>query len=110
MTSTEMCICKLNPPQVKDLRQWGGEIISRKATDLDDIQLSTFETYLNEMNQKYAPGTSINAPKYGDDLKGKVLEGNLILEIPDNNKSLSNIQEYIDLAKSKNIELRFRPE
>ncbi|MGQ1948758.1 hypothetical protein ACT3CD_16830 [Geofilum sp. OHC36d9] len=87
-----------------------GEIISRKATDLDDVQLSTFESYLNEMSQKYAPGTSINAPKYGDDLKGKVLEGNLILEIPDNNRALSNIQDYIDIAKTKNIELRFRPE
>ncbi|MEN8194700.1 MAG: hypothetical protein ABFS12_17905 [Bacteroidota bacterium] len=87
-----------------------GEIVSRKATDLGDIQLSTFESYLKEMNQKYAPGTSINAPKYGDDLKGKVLEGNLILEIPDNNRTISNIQEYIDLARTNNIELRFRPE
>ena len=87
-----------------------GEIISRKATDLGDIQMSTFESYLKEMIQKYAPGTSINAPKYGDDLKDKVLEGNLILEIPENNRTLSNIHEYIDLARTNNIELRFRPE
>ena len=87
-----------------------GEIISRKATDLDDIQLSTFDAYLSEMKIKYAPGTPINAPKYGNLLKGKVLEGDLILELPDTNLRLINIQEYIDLAKNKGIKLRFKPE
>ena len=62
------------------------------------------------MKIKYAPATSINAPKYKNELKSKALEGKLILEIPDSNKSFSRIQEYIDLAKKKGIEIRFRPE
>jgi hypothetical protein len=87
-----------------------GEIVSRKATDLGDIQLSTFESYLSEMKTKYAPGTPINSPKYGDLLKGKTLEGNMILELPDSNLNLPDIQDYIDLANSKGITLRFKPE
>ncbi|MFN7372808.1 MAG: hypothetical protein ACK5SK_11010, partial [Cyclobacteriaceae bacterium] len=87
-----------------------GEIVSRKATDLGDIQLSTFESYLSEMKIKYAPGTPINSPKYGDLLKGKTLEGNMILELPDSNLNLPDIQNYIDLANSKGITLRFKPE
>lgn len=87
-----------------------GEIVSRIATDLGDIQLSTFESYLSEMKVKYAPGTPINAPKYGNQLKGKVLEGDLILELPDSNLNLSNIQDYIELANQKGIKLRFKVE
>ncbi len=87
-----------------------GEIVSRKATDLGDIQLSTFEKYLDELKVKYAPGKAINAPKYGNDLKGKVLEGDLYLEIPDSNLSLPDLQPYKDMAKTKGITLRFKPE
>ncbi|MRJ09003.1 hypothetical protein EDL99_09040 [Ornithobacterium rhinotracheale] len=66
---------------------------------------------MKELKSKYAIGEPINAPKYGEQLKGKVLEGKQILEIPESNRSFSKIQEYIDLAKSKyNIEIRFRPE
>lgn len=88
-----------------------GEIVSRKATDLEDIQIDTFESYLKEMKQKYAPGTKINSPKYGKELEGKSLQGQQILEIPESNKSFDRIQEYIDLAKNKyDIEIRFKPE
>ncbi len=89
-----------------------GEIVSRKATNLEEIELATFESYLKEMKVKYSAGEPINAPKYGDDLKGKVLEGKQILEIPESNQNFIRIQEYIDLAKSSkyNIEIRFRPE
>ncbi|MFN8438020.1 MAG: hypothetical protein U0V72_10285 [Cytophagales bacterium] len=88
-----------------------GEIVSRKATNLEEIELSTFEGYLKEMKTKYPAGEPINAPKYGNELKGKVLEGNQILEIPLSNQSYSQIQDYIDLAKNKyNIEIRFRTE
>ncbi len=88
-----------------------GEIVSRKATDLGDIKLETFESYLDEMVAKYSPGTAINSPKYaGTEIEGSVLKGQMYLEIPASNQSLSNIQEYIDLAKSKNITLRFKVE
>jgi hypothetical protein len=88
-----------------------GEIVSRKATNLEEIELSTFEGYLKEMKTKYPVGEPINAPKYGNELKGKALEGNQILEIPSSNQSFSQIQDYVDLAKNKyNIEIRFKPE
>ena len=88
-----------------------GEIISRKATNLEDIELSTFESYLKEMKTKYVSGTKINSPKYSPDLDNKILQGKQILEIPEANKSFSQIQEYVDLAKNKyDIEIRFRLE
>ena len=87
-----------------------GEIVSRKATDLGNIQFSTFENYLKEMGQKYAPGTTIRSNKYPE-IDGQVLQGQQILEIPASNQLLSNIQEYIDFARDNyNIILRFRPE
>ena len=87
-----------------------GEIVSRKATDLESIELSTFESYLKEMKNKYSKGIKIRSDKYPD-LDGKTLEGKQILEIPESNKNFDKIQEYIDLAKNKyNIEIRFKPE
>lgn len=34
----------------------------------------------------------------------------MYLEIPVSNQSISNIQDYINLANSKGITLRFKPE
>lgn len=85
------------------------EIISRKATNLDQIELETFESYLKELKKKYAPGTEIRSNKYPR-LDGKKLEGKLILEIPDSNAGLSNISDFQDIAKRYDIELRFSPE
>lgn len=88
-----------------------GEIVSRKATDLESIELSTFESYLKEMKNKYSEGIKIRSDKYKTELDGKVLKGRQILEIPESNKNFDKIQEYIDLAKNKyNIEIRFKPE
>ncbi|MGE7928293.1 hypothetical protein [Lysinibacillus xylanilyticus] len=91
-----------------------GEIVSRKATDLGNIELSTFESYLKEMKVKYEPGTIIRTDKYADfipPIDGQPLKGKQILEIPASNKNFSGIQEYIDLAKNKyGIEIRFREE
>lgn len=88
-----------------------GEIVSRKATDLESIELSTFESYLKEMKNKYSAGIKIRSDKYKKQLDGKILEGKQILEIPESNKNFSQLQEYIDFAKNKyNIEIRLRPE
>ncbi|GIM50968.1 hypothetical protein CAPN003_24200 [Capnocytophaga stomatis] len=87
-----------------------GEIVSRKATDLESVELSTFESYLKEMKNKYSAGIKIRSDKYPR-LDGQILKGKQILEIPESNKDFDRIQEYIDLAKNKyNIEIRFRPE
>ncbi len=76
-----------------------GEIVSRKATDLEMIDIATFETYLKELENKYKPGTKIRSYKY-EDIDGQELEGKPILEIPTSNRSFSQIQDYIDLAKN----------
>ena len=87
-----------------------GEIISRKATNLEEIDITTFEAYLKELNTKYAPGTKIRSNKYPG-LDGQTIQGNKILEIPESNLNFERLNEYRDLASSKyGIEIRFRPE
>ncbi|MCY8952882.1 LXG domain-containing protein [Bacillus cereus] len=87
-----------------------GEIVSRKATDLADIDIKTFEKHLKEMKDKYAIGTKIRSNKYRR-IDGKSLEGKQILEIPASNKNFERIEEYIKLAKEKyDIDIRFREE
>ncbi|MCW1240520.1 LXG domain-containing protein [Bacillus pretiosus] len=87
-----------------------GEIVSRKATDFEDIDIKTFEKYLKEMKDKYAVGTKIRSNKY-ERIDGKLLEGRHILEIPTSNKKFKKIDEYIKLAKEKyDIDIRFREE
>ncbi|MBH8591006.1 hypothetical protein ACFO25_04910 [Paenactinomyces guangxiensis] len=87
-----------------------GEIVSRKATDLDVIDIATFEQYLGELKNKYRPGIKIRSNKYKR-IDGQELKGKQILEIPASNRHFSEIQDYIDLAKNKyGIEIRFREE
>ena len=86
-----------------------GEIISRKATDLDKISIKTYEAYLKELRDKYPPGKRIRSNAYPE-LNGEVLAGRQILEIPDSNKQLGDIEKYKEIARKYGIELRFRPE
>nr|MCU0494529.1 pre-toxin TG domain-containing protein [Chloroflexaceae bacterium] len=51
-----------------------GEIVSRKATTFDNIQESTFRSYLQELKTKYPPGTTIRSNKYPD-IDGDTLQG-----------------------------------
>jgi hypothetical protein len=65
---------------------------------------------LQEIQQKYSPGTTIRSNKYPE-IDGQMLQGQQILEIPASNQNLSNIQDYIDYAKNNyNIDIRFRME
>jgi len=86
-----------------------GKIVSRKATNLEEIGLSTFENYLKEMKSKYSSGTTIRSNKYSQ-LDGKKLEGNLYLEIPESNKSFNQIEDYKKIAKKYDIEIIFLKE
>ena len=86
-----------------------GEIVSRKATNLEEIKMTTFEQYLKEFNIKYSSGTIIKSRKYPQ-IYNKQIEGELILEIPDTNKNINDIKKYVETAKKYNITLRFRPE
>ena len=87
-----------------------GEIVSRKATDLEMIEKETFERYLRELRDKYPAGTKIRSDKY-QEIDGQHLQGKQILEIPASNKTFDKIKEYEALAKDKyGIELRYREE
>ncbi len=92
-----------------------GEIVSRKATDLDKIKEETYRAYLSEFSEKYSRGTVIRSNKYtGKDgipgIDGTVLSGQYILEIPASNESLENIQHYMDIAAEYDVILRFTEE
>ena len=86
-----------------------GEIISRKATDLDKIQEETFRGYLQELQNKYSVGEIIRSNKYPE-IDGLKLEGKHILEIPDSNKHLPDIEKFKEIAKEYGVELRFTKE
>jgi NAD+--asparagine ADP-ribosyltransferase len=89
------------------------EIISRKATDLVEIDIKTYKSYLSEMKSKYSPPKKINqttASKPQNQGIGTEITGKMILEIPDSNRSFSDINNYINIAKSYGIEIKFSPE
>lgn len=96
------------PPSLSDTGR--GKIISRKATDLEDIQEATFRKYLAEFESKYSRGTKINSPKYGDELKGEILKGDYYLEIPSSNMYFADIEHYKDIAREYGVEIIFRNE
>ena len=85
------------------------EIISRKATDLEMIDVKTFEQYLKELRDKYPAGAKIRSDKYPE-IDGQHLQGKQILEIPASNKNFERIKEYEAIAEDYKIEIRFREE
>jgi hypothetical protein len=88
----------------------GGMIISRKATDLVDIKESTFRGHLQEMKDKYAPGTLIRSDKYPL-LDGQTIQGKQYFEIPESNKSFYDIERYKKIARDEfSIEIIFLAE
>jgi len=86
-----------------------GEIISRKATDLDKIQEKTFRGYLQEIHDKYSVGETIRSNAYPE-LDGLKLEGKYILEVPATNRFLPDIERYKNIAREYDVELRFTEE
>ena len=86
-----------------------GEIISRKATDLDKISEETYRKYLSEFSTKYSKGTKIRSNAYPE-LDGTTLQGQYILEIPASNADLSNIEYYKEIASEYDVILRFTEE
>ena len=84
----------------------GTDIVSRKATYLDNITEKTYRNYLSEFNEKYSVGTEIRSNKYHE-LDGLKLQGQYILEIPAINVNLTNIQHFMDIAAEYEVILRF---
>ncbi|GAA4411121.1 hypothetical protein ACFQV2_11865 [Actinokineospora soli] len=65
----------------------GEEIVSRKHTQLSDVQESTANGYLRELANTYGPGTIVadtptNRRDLGDDAIGLPMEGDMVLEVP----------------------------
>lgn len=76
----------------------GEKIISMKATDLDNIQESTWRNYCNELITKYKIGTPVNSTK----LPGEPpLSGKYFLEIPASNQSAQNLTSFRNIAKNE---------
>lgn len=88
----------------------GKQIISRKATDLENIEFSTFKDYLSELAKKYKPGTKIRSNKFPE-LDGQELKGQMCLQIPKSNETFSDIESYKKYAKDNyDIEIIFLEE
>ncbi|MGE7767585.1 ribonuclease YeeF family protein [Peribacillus sp. NPDC096540] len=78
------------------------EIVSRKFTQLSEVQEKTAKSYLNEITKKYPSGSKIsNGPFNPNALKGGRLKGELILEVPVQNKPIP--QTILDEATKNRI-------
>jgi hypothetical protein len=87
----------------------GEEIVSRKATDFDNVKESTFRDYVREIGNKYDEGTVVRSNKFPD-LDGQPLEGRRILEVPDSNLSAARRAEFERIAREEGVEIRYVPE
>lgn len=87
----------------------GEQIISRKGTDFDSIKPETFEVYVREIDQKYAPGTEIRSNKYPE-IDGTFLRGRKILEVPDSNLNANNREAFEAIAEQHGVEVKYVPE
>jgi len=87
------------------------EIVSRKYTQLSEVSEETAIRYLKELSDKYAPGTKIadvpsnisgaNASIFKVN-NGKVLDGQMILEVPVQKKPIpQNVINYADKLRIK---------
>lgn len=81
-----------------------GEIVSRKHTQLSNIQETTAKKYINELTQKYPDGATIaNVPSSGS-LSGETLVGQMILEVPVQNVPVP--QAVISAADNAGVIIR----
>ena len=71
------------------------KIISRKATDIDNIQESTWRNYCNELVTKYKAGKLTNSRKLKTQVK---LTGKYYIEIPITNKNAKNLSKFKKIA------------
>jgi hypothetical protein len=81
-----------------------GEIVSRKFTQLSEVQEATGIKYVNELASKFTPGAKIaNVPTSGN-LAGQSLQRQMNLEVPVQTKPIP--QAVIDAANQKGIIIR----
>ena len=81
-----------------------GEIVSRKFTQLSDVQPQTAFSYINEIPAKYpVNGTIANVPSSGA-LAGTRLRGQYILEVPAQVRPIP--QSVLDTANRAGVVIR----
>ena len=82
-----------------------GEIVSRKFTQLANVQEATAIGYLNELATKYPPNATIaDVPSRHPSLAGQHLEGVMILEVPVQTTPVP--QSVLDAARDLDIQIR----
>ncbi|WP_052696968.1 hemagglutinin repeat-containing protein [Pantoea sp. SM3] len=81
-----------------------GEIVSRKYTQLSDIQINTAKNYINETMKKYPAGATIAKVPSSGEMSGKQLQGSNILEVPPQLKPVP--QNVIDIANKAGVIIR----
>ena len=83
----------------------GDQIVSRKFTQLSEVQEKTGLNYLREIDKKYAPGSKISdVPSTPPELVGKDLKGTKILEVPVQDTHVP--QSILDAASDADIRIR----
>lgn len=83
-----------------------GQIVSRKHTDLDQIKSSTWYAYLTEAKTKYSEGAEIiDGPFNPKELRGGKLQGDLYLEVPDQDIIPNDIA-----SKANDLGITIRPD
>lgn len=84
----------------------GEEIISRKFTQLGDVELSTAKGYLDELALKYPVGAKIpdTAANRASGLAGQTLDGDLVLQVPPQKGGVIP-DELIEYAELKGIRI-----
>ncbi|WP_246141089.1 hypothetical protein [Bacillus marasmi] len=81
------------------------EIVSRKFTQLSEVQERTATSYLNEITKKYPSGSTISNGTFNPNaLKGGRLKGELVLEVPVQDKLIPQI--ILDEATKNRIIIR----
>jgi hypothetical protein len=82
-----------------------GEIVSRKLTQLSEVKLSTGISYLKELAKKYPKGASISDSVFNAKiLRGQRLDGDLVLEVPVQNKPIP--KAVLDYASKNSMIIR----
>ncbi|MCL2091744.1 MAG: hypothetical protein FWH11_11220 [Micrococcales bacterium] len=104
------------PLRALDSADLGGDLVSRKGTQLAEVSVGRARDVVNEVPRNYKPGadkitiadTQLNRlqlERFGyEDIIGRPLEGRMVLEVPVQNLQVP--QEIIELATRQNVIIR----
>ena len=81
-----------------------GEIVSRKYTQLAEVQEKTAVSYINEIETKYPVGSTVAKVPSSKSLGGATLQGQYILEVPIQSKPIP--QGVLDAARRGGVSIR----